>query len=137
MKKTFQAKIDEIRECLQWLLTQVQGVGFSPKELNQIELATEEVMVNIISHSLNGKGEIELEVRVELSRVEIIFSDQGAPFNPLNQTSFNPNINLEEREIGGLGIHFIKKCMDEVKYERKANSNVLTLLKTNHSSQIK
>ena len=137
MKKMFQAKIDEIRPTQHWIMEQIEAVGFSSKELKQIELASEEVMVNTISHGLKGVGEIELEVNLYQFGVEITFSDTGPPFNPLKREDFNPDLELEERQIGGLGIHFIRECMDEIEYERQENQNLLKLKKTTYSSRKK
>ena len=138
MKKDFEAKVDSLRSCLEWILSQLEPVGFSSQQLQKIELASEEAIINIISH-----GNVEIigvEIQAVLrSHVEICITDTGAAFNPLENKPIDPTLKEEEREIGGLGIHFIRKCMDEVRYERKSNQNILTLVKrvSTHSSQKK
>ena len=53
--------------------------------------------------------------------------DKGMPFNPLEQKEADLNVSLEERQIGGLGIHLIKEIMDEVRYAYEDGENVLRL----------
>jgi serine/threonine-protein kinase RsbW len=56
--------------------------------------------------------------------------DKGFPFNPLLQSvKYNMYANIDEREEGGLGIYFMRQCMDEVHYERHHPFNILTLVK--------
>ncbi|EKE08410.1 MAG: serine-protein kinase [uncultured bacterium] len=113
----------------EWVLDCVKGVGFRKNELNHIELAIEEAVVNIITHSFcNQKGEVEIGVQQLPYGVEIRLLDRGPPFNPLHRKELDLALPLDQREVGGLGIHFIKKCMDEVRYER-SDSNLLILVK--------
>ena len=108
-------------------------MGFDSKHLYQIELASEEALVNVIHYSyadLGGVIEIGIETRSD--RLLIRISDGGAAFNPLAKKTKQPNVSLEEREMGGLGLLFIRKCMDEVSYQRKGNRNILILIKKNN-----
>lgn len=135
----FDANIDELRSMLKWIGFQIEGVGFDAKTLKQIELASEEALVNIISHAYQGRSE-KVEIRVAIvpnSCVEITLIDSGPPFNPLNQKTADLSSSLEERIVGGLGIHLIRSIMDDVRYRREGNLNLLTLEKriTRSSSQ--
>ena len=71
-------------------------------------------------------------IRLELTQepaVVLTFIDSGIAFNPLEKEDPNVNLPAEERQIGGLGIFMTKKTMDEVRYERAGDRNVLTLIK--------
>ena len=57
--------------------------------------------------------------------------DDGIPFNPFTQESPDTSLSLEDREIGGLGIHIVKSLMDSYEYIRIDNRNVLKLVKNN------
>ena len=57
-------------------------------------------------------------------------TDSGIPFDPTQKEEADISLSVEEREIGGLGIHLVRQIMDEVRYERKDDKNVLTLIKT-------
>lgn len=98
--------------------------------LNQIDLAVEEIFVNIAHYS--GAAEAIINCSFENDKLEITFSDSGVPFNPLAKPDPDLTLNAEEREIGGLGIFLTKKFMDTVSYEYKDGMNCLRIIKTIH-----
>ena len=96
--------------------------------LNQIDLAVEEIFVNIAHYS--GADEAIINCSFENDKIEITFSDSGVPFNPLAKPDPDLTLNAEEREIGGLGIYLTKKFMDTVSYEYKDGMNCLRIIKS-------
>jgi len=103
--------------------------GLSQKKILDIELALEEVLVNIFSYAYK---DMEGDVHVCCSTdpdgkfvIEIV--DTGAPFDVLAKEDPDTSIDIMDREIGGLGIFLTKKLMDDVNYERDGDKNVLTL----------
>jgi anti-sigma regulatory factor (Ser/Thr protein kinase) len=96
--------------------------------LNQIDLAVEEIFVNIAHYS--GADEAIINCSFENDKLEITFSDSGVPFNPLAKPDPDITLNAEEREIGGLGIYLTKKFMDTVSYEYKDGMNCLRIIKS-------
>ena len=56
-------------------------------------------------------------------------TDSGVPFDPTQQADPDITLSVEERAIGGLGIHLVRQLMDDIRYERKDNKNILTLTK--------
>ena len=96
--------------------------------LNQIDLAVEEIFVNIAHYS--GADEAIINCSFENDKLEITFSDSGVPFNPLAKPDPDLTLNAEEREIGGLGIYLTKKFMDTVSYEYKDGMNCLRIIKS-------
>ena len=104
----------------------------SPRTLYQIEVAIEEILVNISSYAGLGDDD-DVEVRCEVLddplRVVIQFLDGGVPFDPLAKG--NPDLTtkaLMERE-GGLGIFMVKEMMDSVSYVYEGGKNTLMILK--------
>ena len=103
-----------------------------PRAMYQIEVAIEEILVNIVSYA--GLSEADgVEVRCEVTedplRVVVQFLDGGIPFDPLGKG--DPDISpdaLMDRE-GGLGIFMVKKMMDDVSYAYEDGKNTLTILK--------
>lgn len=108
-----------------------------PKEcdqmlLNQIDLAVEEIFVNIAHYS--GSEEAVINCTYEMNgagtgMLQIIFIDSGKPFNPLEKDDPDITLSAEERNIGGLGIFLTKKFMDSVDYEYFAGKNKLKIRK--------
>jgi anti-sigma regulatory factor (Ser/Thr protein kinase) len=128
-KKTFPAHLDSFYDILKWIREKISKY-FDEKKLSKIELSVEEALVNIITHAYKKKeGTIELSLEIN-ELVEIVIKDKGPFFNPLlKKHEFDKTEKLEKRELGGLGILFIKEYMDEVIYKREGHYNVLTLRK--------
>ena len=96
-----------------------------------ISIVLDEMLNNIITYAYHGEKEKEIEVGFELSgnRLVLTIKDTGVPFNPFGQETPDIAKSLEEREIGGLGIHMVRNMMDEYSYQRQINKNVVTLVK--------
>ena len=94
-----------------------------------MELVTEEVLVNIFHHAYPpGEGEVGVSVAMEgEDRCVIEFTDHGTPFDPLSAPEPDVKASLDERRPGGLGVLFIRTLVDEVRYLRRGDSNILTL----------
>ena len=100
--------------------------------LNQIELATEEIFVNIAHYSGSAEAEISCSYNIAgdgKGTLTMIFKDKGKPFNPLAKADPDLTLSAEERSIGGLGIFLTKKFMDSVEYEFADGMNILRISK--------
>ncbi|MBP5225652.1 MAG: ATP-binding protein, partial [Lachnospiraceae bacterium] len=98
----------------------------------QIEVAVEEIFINIASYAYapeTGPALVRVEVTEDPVTVEITFIDKGVPYDPLAKEDPDVSLSAEDRGIGGLGIFMTKKSMDEVSYEYKDGRNILTLKK--------
>lgn len=94
-------------------------------------LVFDELLNNIDSHAFTDAGEHQIDIHIEKSvdRLLIQIEDEGLPFNPFEQAEVDTTLSLEERDIGGLGIHLVMNVMDDVSYERRKDRNVVTLIK--------
>ena len=92
-------------------------------------LSADDMLNNIISYSYTdeAKHEIKVEVVIYSNRMVMVISDDGQPFNPFGLNPPDTTLPLEERQIGGLGIHLVESLMDETDYQRHAGYNVVTL----------
>lgn len=130
--------INDVQQ-LDWLHEQVEILGeeweLSPKLAMQLNLVLEEVVSNIIFYGFPDKDRHDIIIRLELLNdiITIITEDDGILFNPLTVQAPDLDLPVEQREIGGLGIHFVQTIMDEVIYERKNNKNLLILRKNTKS----
>ena len=104
--------------------------GFSEKRIKEIELVTEEALVNIFKYAYPDEtGEVEISCRIEKNagfRVKI--SDNGVPFDILTIPKPDLSADISDRKIGGLGIFFIQQFADDVCYSRNRNRNTLSLI---------
>ena len=98
---------------------------------SHIALAVEEVATNVIAHGYRGAAGHAFEVRLarDDDAVRVTVSDDAPPFDPLTLTPPDTSAPLERRPIGGLGIHFVRTVMDDVRYRRDASRNILVLIK--------
>ena len=129
-KKKFFGNLKNLYEILTWIRERLAQY-FNQKDLEMLELACEEVIVNIMKHGYKTKdGPVYVEITVN-HHVFINIKDKGIKFNPLlfKSKKINKNQNLEKTAEGGFGILLILKCVDEVKYKREEPFNILTLMK--------
>ncbi len=96
-----------------------------------INLSLDELVTNIILYGYNDKNTHKIEVILEKegNNIEITLIDDGQEFDPTKKEKPNLDLEVEDKGIGGLGIHFVKTKMDEIKYKREENKNILTLKK--------
>lgn len=136
-ESNFPASLDELPKIFLWIRSSCLGANLPASEMRKIELALEEVLVNIILHAYPASDkpseEKEIQVVCEVypeEKLQFIVKDRGIAFNPLvERPVVDPLQGLEEREVGGLGIFLTSNLMDEIHYERLEPFNVLLLTK--------
>ncbi len=96
--------------------------------ITKFNIAVDEITSNIVKFS--GAGEMKLTCLLENETATLIFEDDGTPFDPLSMGEADTHASVEDRQIGGLGIHMVKKLMDDIHYEYRSNKNHLTLSKS-------
>lgn len=129
---TVNAQTSELDQVLAFADTILEEAGCSAKAQMQINIAIEEIFVNIAHYAYpsgNGKAWIEIETDEAQKNVRITFEDQGIPYDPLKNEDPDITLSAEDRPIGGLGIYMVKKSMDEVSYEYSNGKNRLTIKK--------
>ena len=94
-------------------------------------LSLDEVVTNIISYAFADVQEhpIEVRLRLEAGVVHAEVSDEGRPFNPIDVPTPDLDAPIDERRIGGLGIHIVREMMDSLEYAREGGRNILRLRK--------
>ena len=129
---TVPAKSDQLDEITAFVGEELEQYDCPMNVQLQIELAIEEIFVNIASysyHPVEGEAEVRCEVLRDPLRVVIQFLDNGKPYDPLAKEDADTSPKaLEERE-GGLGILLVKKTMDDVQYAYEDGKNILTIQK--------
>ena len=117
--------IQQIPTLAEW----IEMIGL-PQELNMpINLALEEAVSNVMLYAYPGKsGQVLVECD-KSDKLVFTISDSGVPFDPTQQEDPDVTQSAEERPIGGLGIFLVRQIMDDIRYERKDDKNILTLIK--------
>jgi anti-sigma regulatory factor (Ser/Thr protein kinase) len=95
-----------------------------------INLAIEELFTNMVEHNPRGAKDISIGLEREKNKLIITLIDfDAAPFDITKTKEVDTNQALEERPIGGLGIHLVKKMVDEIKYEYVNRESKIILTK--------
>ena len=126
------ALVENLDQVIGFVDEVLEETECSPRTKMQIDVAVEEVFVNIAHYAYtNGIGKVLVSAGIlkDQSSVRIIFTDSGIPYDPTKKEDPDVTLSAEEREIGGLGIYMTRKLMDDIAYERKNGRNILTLRK--------
>jgi serine/threonine-protein kinase RsbW len=124
MTKAFSVpgRYDQVAVVCQFVVAGAEESGFGIDEIFQIELACDEACTNIIEHAYGGeeKGDIQVTWAYSEGSFTITIVDEGRPFDPGEvpepRVPTNPD-DINNLQIGGLGIHFMRKLMDEVHFQ--------------------
>jgi sigma-B regulation protein RsbU (phosphoserine phosphatase) len=97
----------------------------------RLQLAVEETVVNVIDYAypIGINGDITVKMMWDGNTLKIVVVDTGVMFDPTLVETPDTSLMVEERRVGGLGIHLVRKLMDSVNYEREDGKNILTLVK--------
>lgn len=127
------AKLENLDNVLSFLEENLEEMGCSMKVSMKIQIAVEELFVNIANYAYpdraNGQAAITLEAVENPASVRITLTDSGIPYDPLAKPDPDVALSAEERQIGGLGIYMVKQSMDALHYEYRDGQNCLTLEK--------
>lgn len=96
-----------------------------------MNVVLDELLANTVLHGLAGRpdGQVILEVQLDGDRLLVTLSDDGLPFDPFGRAAPDTTLSVEDRPIGGLGIHLVRQLVDEVMYQRQGDRNVVVLTK--------
>lgn len=127
-----EAQIENWDQVRTFIENMMEEHSATVQDIFQMDIAVEELFVNVANYAYapeHGMVEIEVSISENPKKMQVTLIDQGIPYNPLEREDPDITLGLDEREIGGLGIYMVKQSMDEVRYEYKDNSNVMTIVK--------
>jgi|SRR5208337_3591098 len=104
--------------------------SFANEDILDTQLAVEEAITNVIVHGYrNQGGDVGVTCRATRGIVEVQIEDAAPPFDPLSLPEPDLTADIEERQVGGLGIFLIRQVMDEIVYRHENGKNILVLVK--------
>jgi serine/threonine-protein kinase RsbW len=126
---TLRNHVSEIARLVERLERFGHEAGLPDDVAFRLTLALDEIVSNVIRHGFDDGGEHAIAVTLDIADGTITATvvDDGSPFDPLEAPPPNLDAPLEERTPGGLGIHLVKATMDDVRYSRDGDRNVLTV----------
>ena len=129
---TLEAKVENLDEVLAFVDGQLEQLNCPLKTQMQIDVAVEELYVNIAHYAYTpnvGMATIRVDTLPDPLAVAITFIDRGIPYDPLKKPDPDVTLPAEDRQIGGLGIYMVKKSMDAIDYEYRDGQNILRIVK--------
>nr|WP_320051253.1 ATP-binding protein [uncultured Desulfuromonas sp.] len=125
------ASLEAYPQLLHFIVEQARQHAVPDAFFLRLELACEELLINIVNHAYpDVEGEVEVVCFVQEDEQGKSFNvrirDWGAPFNPLEKKTSAVS-DLDDSQIGGLGILLVKQMTDSVYYTRDNGSNVVTI----------
>ena len=129
---TVEAKIENVDKVTEFVNEVLEEKECPLKVQMQLDVAIDEIFGNIAYYAY-GKGRGNATIQIEMEdnppKITLTFIDQGITYNPLESKDPDITLDIEDREIGGLGIFLVKKTMDELSYEYVDGQNILTMKK--------
>lgn len=112
-------------------------VGMDAETRRTLNLVFDELLNNTISYGYEDDDDHIIELTVSLSRDRLCatISDDGKPFDPLKSDTPDTGLSVEDRPVGGLGVHLVRNMIDHVSYERRGSHNVVHLEKQLDSTE--
>lgn len=129
-KRIFDASLSSLDDALSFSRSTLSSLGCPSDTAGKLILCLEELFVNVSSYAYGGNvGKVELSFRVDGGALRATVTDSGIPFDPTAKPDPDITLSAEERTAGGLGIFMVKKLTDSLKYERRGEKNVVTVIK--------
>jgi len=130
MESRFSRSIEALEEVFDFIEGYFAANGLDAATRYAIGMAIEEVFTNMVKYNPDGGGEIVVRLERDRDRAVIDLTDTDSDqFDPTAQDDVDVGKPLEERTPGGLGIHLIRKLMDEFEYSYHDRESTITLVK--------
>jgi len=128
---TIKNRLSDIKKVQQGFRAFAERFLVPKKVIGKMDIVLDEMLNNINSYAYPDEGEHDIEIRSELTELRLMVTiiDDGIPFNPLRLRAPDIYQPVDKRKIGGLGIHMVRRIMDQISYKRRIDCNVVTLIK--------
>jgi len=130
-KKQYAAKVANLTGLSEFVEECADRSALAVKKKFGLLVALEEAFVNICSYAYpDGEGQVEVACGADNACFVLEIADNGTPFDVLSLPAPDTTLDVTEREIGGLGVYFIRRLTDDVSYRRENGQNILRLVLT-------
>jgi serine/threonine-protein kinase RsbW len=131
----FTCSLNNLEKICDYVTQYANEAGLNETEVYAVQLAVDEAATNIIEHGYGEECPSRIDVTCEILEdgLKVVIYDDADPFDPASVPEPEINVTLDDIKPRGLGIFFMRKMMDEVKYEASPNQgNTLTMIKHRH-----
>jgi len=130
MKRRFTKTSGSIADVFAFVDESLAAQNAGPSTAYAVNLAVEELFTNMVKYSPGGKNEVTIGIEKNGDRLVVTLVDEDVePFDMTSRAEVDTSKRLEERKIGGLGIHLVKQMVDEFHYRYENRSSIITITK--------
>ncbi len=128
---TVNSQVEHLAEIAEFIEQAARASGLNDEQVYDVQMAVDEACTNVIQHAYHGRPEGTIENSCEKHGNEFVVTvqDYGDPFDPKKVARPRTREPLSRRNIGGLGLFFMHKMMDRVKFDFSPHGNRLTMIK--------
>jgi anti-sigma regulatory factor (Ser/Thr protein kinase) len=129
MEKSFKRNFSELSKIVAMTESVFQEAGLESKLRNVVDLATEELFVNMVTYNIESKEDILIQMVPHFHGIEVTLTDYNVErFDPTGAGQVDVNAPLEERTPGGLGLFLVLKMVDSIHYEYRNRQSKITFI---------
>jgi anti-sigma regulatory factor (Ser/Thr protein kinase) len=129
MEKAFKRNFSELSKIVAMTESVFQEAGLESKLRNVVDLATEELFVNMVTYNIESKEDILIQMVPHFHGIEVTLTDYNVErFDPTGAGQVDVNAPLEERTPGGLGLFLVLKMVDSIHYEYRNRQSKITFI---------
>ena len=130
MDKRFKRDLNSLDGIFKFINEFSAKTGVDESVVFTINLVVEELFTNMVKYTYENNNEILLELKKEEPNLIIHLTDFDVePFDITKTVEVDTKQSLEDRRVGGLGIHLVKQMMDKIEYEYKDRQSKIILIK--------
>lgn len=129
MPLKLRASLEQLSRIRDFVVDSATTLGVAPASFDDLRLAVDEAVTNIITHGYGGPGDIELELETDGPDLVVRLRDQAPSFDPAHAPAADLKPPGERDSPGGFGVYLMKSVMDEVRHQTTATGNELTMIK--------
>lgn len=127
----FRADLGQLSRIREYVTKTAEALGVVPTALDDIRVAVDEAVTNVIVHGYGGPGEITLELSTERGDLIVSLSDQAPAFDAADAAPDALDPAEGRTAPGGFGLYLMKQAMDVITHRPLHPGNELTMIKRN------
>ena len=129
MQRKFKRDFNEIKNIVTMTELVFNELEMNPGLRNVVDLATEELFVNMVTYNTESNEDILIEMVPHALGLEVSLTDYNVErFDPTSAASVDVNAPLDERALGGLGLYLVMKMVDSIHYEYRNRQSKITFI---------
>jgi serine/threonine-protein kinase RsbW len=129
MRQKFKRSFNELKNIVTMTETVFRKQGLEPSLRNVVDLATEELFVNMVTYNTESSEDILIEMKPHAVGLEVSLTDYDVErFDPTRAAKVDVDAPLSERAPGGLGLYLVLKMVDSIHYEYRNRQSKITFI---------